>query len=77
MQTCPEGTAPALILIHGRLWPCEVRSVEEYNETGIFRAYNFFLEAKGTEEWCRISTNLEQEGLFLKSSKKPAVQGIP
>jgi hypothetical protein len=28
---------------------------------GIFRAYNFFSEAKGTEEWHRISANLEQE----------------
>lgn len=62
VQTCLEGTAQTLIHIHGTLWPCEARSVDEYNKTGIFRAYRFFSEAKGTREWCQISTNLEREG---------------
>lgn len=53
VQTCPEGTAQILIRIHGRLWPCGARSEGEYSKPGIFRAYNFSSEAKGT------SANLE------------------
>lgn len=67
MQTRPEGTAPTLIRIHGRLWPCAVRSVQEYNKTGISRAYNFFSVAKGTREQCRVSGNPEQAGALPQS----------
>lgn len=80
-QTCPEGAAQALIRIHGRLWPCEARVVEEHNKTGIFRAHNFSSEGKSTREWCEISANPGQEGALFYSlplnSKKQAVQGIP
>lgn len=49
-QACPGGTASALIFIHGRLWPCDVRSGEDYNETGIFRACDFFSRVKNKQE---------------------------
>lgn len=62
MQTCPEGTALVLIRIHGRLWPCGARSEGEYNKPGIFRAYNFSSEAKGT------SANLELRVPYLSLS---------
>lgn len=58
VQTRLEGTAQTLIHIHGRLWPREVSSVEEYNKTGIFRVYNFSSEEKGMREWCLVSATL-------------------
>lgn len=80
VQTCPEGTAQTLIRIHGRLWPCEARSVQEYNKTGISRAYNFFSAAKGIREQCRVSANPEQACALPQSiplnNKEQAVQGI-
>lgn len=80
MHACPEGAAQTLIRIHGRLWPCAAGSVDGYNKTGIFRAYNFCSEAKGTRGWCGISANMEQEGAWTQSlplnSKEQAVRGI-
>lgn len=79
VQTRPEGTAPTLIHIHGRLWPCAVRSVQEYNKTEISRAYNFFSAAKVTREQRRVSDNPKQAGALPQSvplnHQEQAVQG--
>lgn len=55
---CPEGTAEVLILMHGRLWLCGVRSVE-YNKMTLSNACNFFSGAKDIEERYKISTSFK------------------
>lgn len=65
---CPEGTAEALILMHGRLWPCGVRSVE-YNKMTIVNACNFFSGANDIKERYKISTSLKLDD--------PCPRGLP